>query len=98
GTATYFRVELPESRPARLDVGTLRLGHPFDPEGKSARIEKSSLIPVAEIEVESAWLGQQHIVTVSGAAGQPYILQHFDLGEPYYCGGRSWPLKEDGAY
>src|SRR5262249_8747544 len=36
--------------------------------------------------------------TITGRAGQAYILQHFDFGQPYFCGGRYWVLTNEGTY
>jgi hypothetical protein len=99
GETTYFRVELPEPQPASLEVGKFDPQQPFQTNGSSATIHKNSLLPVAELEVEgSTWHFDHHVVTVTAAAGQPYVLQQFDIGRRYFCGGRYWPLGEPGTY
>ena len=95
-SATYFRVELPEAQPAALTVRTFNEQQPFVTSGSTAQIEKTSLVPVAELEYFDR--SAERLVTVAGAAGQPYVLQHFDVGEPYVNGGRFWPLGDEGKY
>ena len=98
-TATYFRLELPEARTASLQVGWFDRTKPFETNGSRATISKKSLVPVAELEVEgSRWRSLDHIATVAGAAGQPYVLQQFDLGRPAFYGGRYWELADAGTY
>ncbi len=93
---TYFRVELPEARPATLTVGTFNELSPFAASDTMAQIQKSSLVPVAELEYFDR--SADRLVTVAGAAGQPYVFQHFDVGEPYFGGRRVWPLGDQGTY
>src|SRR5438034_944357 len=95
GDASYFRLELPEARPATLRVGA-DVSHPFEASGSAATIGKSALVPVAELDVGSSTADR--VVTVTAAPGQPYLLQHFSLGTPSVCSGRYWPLRREGKY
>jgi len=85
GRTSFFRLELPEARPATLEVGTDPT-KPFASGQRSASIAKTSRPPVAEMlfpgESES-----DRVVTVSGEADQPYVLQHFELRDTYAFGG-----------
>src|SRR5207249_12027142 len=38
------------------------------------------------------------VVIVTAAPGQPYVLQHFDLGTASVCGGRYWAIRREGKY
>src|SRR5216117_604053 len=95
GDASYFRLELPEARPATLRVGS-DVSHPFEASGSAATIGKSALVPVAELDVGSSTADR--VVTVTAAPGQPFLLQHFSLGTPSVCGGRYWALRREGKY
>src|SRR5204863_9579095 len=95
GDTSYFRLELPEARPATLRVGA-DVSRPFDASGSAATIGKNALVPVAELDVGSSTADR--VVTVTAAPGQPYLLQHFSLGTPSVCGGRYWPLRREGKY
>jgi len=87
GKATYFRVELPEARPVTLRVGEFEEQNPFAESGGVASVEKKSVPPVAELTREGS--GEtDHIVTVSGEEGQPYVLQHFESRQEYTFDGR----------
>lgn len=96
GKATYVRLELPEARPASLSVGLYDEMRPFDAEGSQVTISKNSLVSVAETEVGQT--SRDRAVTVTVEAGQPYVLQHFDLGQPFWCGGRFWELERGGKF
>src|SRR5437867_401438 len=95
GEASYFRLELPEARPATLRVGA-DVSHPFEASGSAATIGKNALVPVAELDLGSSTADR--VVTVTAAPGQPYLLQHFSLGTPSVCGGRYWALRREGKY
>src|SRR5437773_11756116 len=95
GDATYFRLELPEARPATLRVSS-DPAHPFAPTSSAATIGKNALVPVAELDLGSST--PDRLVTVTAAPGQPYVLQHFSLGTPSVCGGRYWALRREGKY
>ncbi len=80
GGATYFRLELPSPAAAKLTVGRYRPASPWRASSPSvAEIERRSALPVAEIRY-AADLAGAYWVTVEGAAGQPYVLQHFAEG------------------
>lgn len=74
--ANFFRIELPEGRPATLGVAAFDPEDPFAEPELSWSVTKESLPPVAEgsYRAEEGWLA----VTVSGAAGERVLLQHFD--------------------
>src|SRR6266566_3281680 len=95
GDVSYFRLELPEARPATLRVGS-DVSHPFDASGSAATIGKNALVPVAELDMGSSTADR--VVTVTAAPGQPYVLQHFDLGTASACGGRYWAIRREGKY
>ncbi|MCP4662564.1 MAG: hypothetical protein GY856_44780, partial [bacterium] len=82
GGATYFRIELPEARPAGLAVGWFQPEQPFVQEGDRKTIEKESLPPVTELS-RSADRERLHRVEVTAEAGQPYTLQHFEAARRY---------------
>ena len=82
GGATYFRMELPEARPAEMTVGDFDAEHPFQPGGSTAAVTKQSLPPVAELSA-SHQPEKLHVVTVTAPAGQPYLLQHFEALNDY---------------
>src|SRR5438874_2603819 len=95
GDASYFRLELPEARPATLRVGS-DVSHPFEASSSAATIGKNALVPVAELDLGSSTTDR--VVTVTAAPGQPYVLQHFSLGTPSVCGGRYWVVRREGKY
>jgi hypothetical protein len=85
GPVTSFRVELPEARPLELRVSPFDPKQPFAEAGVRVAVEKTSVPPVAELDrppVEG-----HHVVTVSGEAGQPYVLQHFERLDHYTFSG-----------
>ena len=90
GDANYFRLELPEARPARIAIGWLDEDRPFDSAEETQQIAKNSVPPVAQIEGE-ADSNRLRVVTVEAQGGQPYILQHFELREQY-------TFRADGSY
>jgi hypothetical protein len=82
GSATYFRMELPEARPAEMTVGEFDAENPFRPGALSSSVTKRSLPPVAELS-PSHVPEKLHVVTISAPAGQPYLLQHFEALNEY---------------
>jgi hypothetical protein len=98
GQATYFRLELPEARTARLQVdwfkpgspfdvsghfserkvNWFKPGSPFDVSGHFSEISKKSVPPIGELNIEGR-KNEEHIVTVTADAGQPYVLQQFEF-------------------
>ena len=77
GEADLFRLELPEARKASISVHDADANQPFRTGGYTGRIVEESLPPVAELSARGS--SQQRVVTVSGEAGQPYVLQHFPI-------------------
>jgi hypothetical protein len=75
--ASFFRIELPEALPATLQVGHYSESTPFAP-GASARIDKESRLPIAEVTNSSDQKGYD-VITVKATADQPYTLQHFRI-------------------
>ncbi|MFH1467680.1 MAG: hypothetical protein ABIO70_25060 [Pseudomonadota bacterium] len=91
GQADLFRLELPEARPATLGVLTLDEQQPFRTGGYSGAIVEESVPPATQV-MASRHDGTQ-LVTVSGAAGQRYVLQHFPTArseEPVLSAGPIW--------
>ncbi len=78
GAANYFRIELPEARTAWLQVGRFQPGNPFDISRPGVEITKKSVPPVAEMYAE-ARQDEDHVVVVTAEAGQPYVLQQFEI-------------------
>ncbi len=81
GKADFFRAEVPEARPLTLNVQTVDAPS-FGGHGTSASITKTSLPPIAEITTYAA-ANREHVVTVSGSAGQNYALQFFPRASTY---------------
>ncbi len=84
--ANYFRLELPEARPAALEVGAFDPSDPFAAATAVWTVEKASVPPVAagSFRVSDGSL----LVTVTGAAGQPFLLQHFDATKRVELAGK----------
>ncbi|MBI2215047.1 MAG: hypothetical protein HYU52_15470 [Acidobacteria bacterium] len=80
GTATFFRVELPAARPVTMNVATFDADQPFAVDDTGAEITKESRPPVAEVERSES--SDDHVVVVSGEAGQSFVLQHFATQSP----------------
>src|SRR5438552_4791603 len=95
GSASYFRLELPEARPATLRVGS-DPARPFETSGSVASIGKNALVPAAELDVGSS--SAARVVTVAAAPGQADVPRAFDRGVPSACGGRYWVLRREGKY
>jgi hypothetical protein len=91
GVATFFRMELPEARKASFRVGTYSESSPFSKGGSGGEIEKNSVPPAAETDVHGGDARSEHIVTVHGEPGQPYVLQHFTRLTGY-------TFRESGEY
>jgi hypothetical protein len=98
----YFRLELPVAKSASLQVGDYTEANPFQVR-QSASIDKRSVPPVAELpEVHG---GEVKLVTVSGEAGQPLVLQHFEATRyrtvegagPYWISSIHAGTAEDNA-
>jgi hypothetical protein len=85
---TFFRLELPEARPATLEAGLLDRAHPFAAGEHRAEISKTSRVPAGELLLDSGESTEGYrIVSVSGEAGQPYVFQHFELQDQYHFRG-----------
>ncbi len=78
GTTDYFRLELPQAESASLGLANYTDDHPFEAPDQLATIDKKSLPPVTELRVASRRHGER-LLSVSRAAGQPYVLQHFPV-------------------
>ncbi len=77
GAADLFRLELPEARPASISVARHNEARPFGNGGESDRILEESIPPVATVHTRRG--DGEHLVTIRGMAGQPYVLQHFPI-------------------
>jgi hypothetical protein len=82
GSATYFRLELPEARPAQLRVAAADPHEPFRNDGSPLVIDKKSVPPAVDTSLEKDLKGDR-IVTVRTEAGQPYVLQEFEASREY---------------
>ena len=91
GAATYFRIELPEARPAQMRVMTWSDSNAYDLGGSTADVSKNSVPPVADLHVGSIADDGWHEVVITAPAGQPYTLQHFQQQWVY-------PFRGTGDY
>ena len=82
GLANYFRLEIPEARPARIEVHWYKKENPFEGTNLISEITKKSIPPVAEVYGQSM-NDRDHVVTVTADAGQPYVLQQFEIKYVY---------------
>ena len=86
----YARVELPQPDPVTLSIGPWTQGLYSVADG-AASIERESRVPYAEVTGRSH--SGEGVLTVSGAAGQPYVLQHlapFSSGAGLSGDGEFW--------
>jgi hypothetical protein len=96
GSANYVRLDLPAAAPLEAEASLLRTGAGEDPlappaGAETAEITKKNREPFAELKL--AWAaGDQRLLTVRAAAGQPYLLQHFERRDAYpiHASGRHW--------
>jgi len=91
GAVTFLQLELPEAAAAGLTEAPLPAeGNPFGAERAAAEITKKHREPVATLEPEAQ--SEPRLITVRAAAGQPYVLQHFELRDRYSFqrSGRYW--------
>jgi hypothetical protein len=79
GSATYYRLEVPQGERASMDVGAYRDGVLSGAE--RGAIDKTSRPAAAEV-VKSPWSGK-NLVTVKRGAGEPYLLQHYAARRDY---------------
>lgn len=82
GSATYFRLELPEAHDADLQVGWFDPTLPFNNTGPRQVITKNSSPPVAELSM-SGNKNSKHIITITAEAGAAYVYQHFESNYRY---------------
>lgn len=89
-SANYFRLELPEAEAAELSVGDYDEKAPYAL-GSREGITKKSVPPVATLYNESKTSGQK-LVTITRAAGKPYLLQQFKAvaDYPFTASGNYW--------
>jgi hypothetical protein len=91
--ADYFRLELPEARAASVEVKQIvsATANPFlSGTVGFGSIQKNTNPPVATAGGSGGTQDLQ-MVTISGAAGQPYVMQWFRAA-------RSYQLERHGAY
>jgi hypothetical protein len=89
----FFRLELPESRPATLQCDDFDPDTPFaDAEGPCAEITKTSSPPATELDLGplrrpkgSAEAFRR--ITIRAEADQPYVLQEFRFAREYAFSG-----------
>lgn len=86
GQTTYFRIELPEARTARIQVDRFNKTDPFAESGQAAEVSKGSIMPAAELHAPLR-PNESHIVTITAEADQPYVLQHFESKNIYHFEG-----------
>lgn len=87
GAADYFRLALPESRAAAIEVATWNADAPFPEAERTASIDRESLAPETSLQPSARTEGL-HVVTIRGEAGQPYLLQHFARARERELSGR----------
>ena len=91
GAVTFVQLELPEAAAAKLTEAPFpALGDPFGAARSTAEITKKHREPVAMLEPGAQT--EPRLVSVRAAAGQPYVLQHFERRESYSFqrSGRYW--------
>lgn len=91
GAANFMQLELPEAAGARLSEAPFTAdGDPFGEARTSVEITKKHREPAASLELDLQ--AEPRLVTVRAAAGQPYVLQHFELRDQYTFrkSGRYW--------
>ena len=91
GNVNFIQLELPEAVAAQLTEAPFPAeGNPFGEARTAAEITKKHREPVAALEL--AGQSEPRLITVRAAAGQPYVLQHFELRDQYSFqrSGRYW--------
>jgi hypothetical protein len=90
GDANYLRLELPEATDLTGSVNTFDTNQPFADGSTLLTITKKTVPPVAETELTRQ--RNEQLITVRGAAGQPYLFQSFGLYDRYdfHAGGSHW--------
>jgi len=89
GEANYFQLSLPEAKPMTMSVANYVAEQAFAGGGDTTRINKKSLPPVTELALSQQ--STQRIITLTGLAGQPYVLRHFTKLNRY-------TFRRDGEY
>lgn len=84
--ASYFRLELPEARPATLGLGAYDPENPFADADAEWSITEQSVPPVAETSWDAG--DRPVLVTIEGTPGQSCRLQHFDAAERVELAGK----------
>ncbi|QQR73207.1 MAG: hypothetical protein IPJ17_17245 [Holophagales bacterium] len=75
GSATLAQLELPEAGSATLELADFDPARPFEAWGQTGEITPESVPPLAQLTREST--DGNALLTVRGAVGQAYTLQHF---------------------
>ncbi len=91
GNANFLQLELPEATAAHLAEAPFPAeGNPFGEARTSVEITKKHREPVAALELETQ--SEPRLITIRAAAGQPYVLQHFEVRDRYTFqrSGRYW--------
>jgi len=91
GAVNFLQLELPEAVTARLSEAPFPAeGNPFGAVRAAAEITKKHREPIAALELEPQ--SAPRLLTVRAAAGQPFVLQHFELRDRYSFqrSGRYW--------
>jgi len=92
GSANFFRLELPEAKPASIQLAGWSEESPFENgSAQSGVIEKNTVPPA--VDVSFGGYGTSYtMATVTAGAGEPYVLQHFMKSWHYLFGntGTHW--------
>lgn len=75
GDANYFQLSMPVARTMQMTVATYAEDQAFNDNGDTVSISKKSLPPVADLALSQD--DTDRVITISGQAGQPYVLRHF---------------------
>ncbi|WP_455210459.1 hypothetical protein [Kaarinaea lacus] len=76
GNSNYFNLSVPEATAISMTADSFRENAAFSSLGRTVRISKKSIPPVTELETRIQ--KENRLLTVTGTAGQSYILQHFE--------------------
>jgi len=91
GSVNFLQLELPEATAARLTEAPFPPeGNPFGEARAAAEITKKNREPVAILEPQTQ--PDPRLITIRAAAGQSYVLQHFERRDSYTFqkSGRYW--------
>ena len=75
GETNYFQLSLPEAKPMSMSVASYAAEQAFTNDGNTVDINKKSLPPVAELTLSTQ--STPRIISLSGLAGQAYVLRQF---------------------